>query len=194
MTQLEQRRWSHKRVFTIGRDGISVVFSGIGRKQEYHVPFMAIPAKSITGATSRKGFLAAAIVVAFIAFVVLGAKLSGSDVEDTAFGFWIVLSGILALIYAGTRHAYTAFRNQECHLEFLPNKPGSESLKSFIEQMQQAKLEYMVRRYRRLTSDAREYDITGEMNHLVDAGIISEDDYEYLKEQMQDDKGKFGFK
>jgi hypothetical protein len=195
--RLEQKKLLESRVFAVCQDGVQVGIRKIGRKADFHIPFMVIPARSVSGVQKQKVILAVPIFIAALtALFLLAGAIDGK--MDPALLVVLAVAAVIAcgfvLLYHYHKRAYLSFINDRCHLELLPDIPDGQSVARFVDQMQQAKLEHMVRRYRRLRTDVREADFAGELNHLIDVGVITESDYEYIRKQLDDGATGFGFR
>jgi hypothetical protein len=180
MVLYEQKGLLEKREFIIDDDGVKMRISRPIGCHERHVPFLAIATKPVRGLCTKPRFLYAGMVMVVISLLTAIPELRPDRVHEKAWVFWFIMGSVFLALYWFTRENYLLYGPPEEGLELLPDS----DVEQFMKLVQKAKTQYLAKRFQRLFDRNEEVNVPAELGNLLDVGLITESDYDELKQVL----------
>jgi hypothetical protein len=199
-TMLVQKRKFVTRTFKIAENGLFYGYKRFLFKQNELIKFEDIPENRISFSVFPKKSFIAAIIFTLISAMMFWDYLFASSNTDKAealdtFIFYSPISGFFWIMFWFKYNTYTSLSDHKTNIIFFENVPSPEKVHHFIEELQQAKENYINQKYynhiHHHNSDSS--SISAEifrLSQLKEQNIISEEEFDEIKKELIQSKKK----
>lgn len=185
MDSLKQKRIFDRKEFEIISNGLLIKEKSFSKYREVTVYFDQMTKETGRIKEGKRGWLTAAIIFLVIAIALFASRLLGDEVEPAAEIFWLSFGVVCYLIYVMT---YRDFLYLWCYdktvIIFFNNKPSSEAVKAFINNILEKRKQYLRAKYAKVDLDYNKESQMRTFKNLLDEEIISEDEFDDLKKDL----------
>jgi hypothetical protein len=189
--KLDQKKLVGKRSFALVDDGVHVKQAEWFSSQDFMVPFEVIGKHQHKKMIYSKGWLGAAILFLILCTVTAASEFSGKGFSVEK-GAYILHGGIAlfcAVIAALSRRKLIIYGGKDGPLAFYEGKPSKEKLEAFIEELEIRKRSYLLGKYAYNDRTTSKADELAKIAWLKDQGVITEAEFEKLKQDILGDDG-----
>lgn len=186
------------REFRMVEDGVKYKYKRVGEYVEHVIPFEDIGDSIAKRRTSNEGLFFLTCVfygITLILLLINPPVYSNNDIEGIA--FWGIVGSVFLILYLFSRKNYIYLTGGRVNLEFFENKPDSEEVTIFINDLIDLRKQFLKKKYTKIDVDLPIEPQLSSIKYLKDSKIISEDEFNHLKNKLvrnnNDYKRSLGF-
>ena len=172
--------------YRLTNEGVALTTRKFGRVTRTSVPFDQIPVHSSTATWSSKPLLWAAVILAVCFVVVVVDQFFDAHPEPAALVLYGVLCAIFAAAYYVTRTTSEVFMFGDGHLSIFRPTSDDERLTSFVQALQQRKLDFFKQRVARRASEVPSDEVARYLIYLRESNLVDEAGYATLRSCLDD--------
>ena len=188
--KLNQRRFLNRREYILGDSHIAIKEGNLLSSQVYKIKYENISDEEFEISTYSKPLFWATIIFSSLSILLFLVRLTDGDVGDNAELIWAGFAVLFGLFLWNSRKHFVGFKGYEQPLLFYKDKPSAKELKSFIEQFDQKRNQYLRENYLTDNQYASASDEIQKLAWLKQNGALTQEEFENLKRQaIEGDSG-----
>ena len=170
--------------YRLTAEGVALVMRKFGRFTRTSIPFDKIPVHSSTVTWSSKPLLWAAAILAVCFLVVVVDLFFGAHPEPASLLLYGGLCLVVGAVYLFTRTTSEVFMFGDEHLSIFRRISYDDRLTTFIEALQQRKLDFFKQRLSRRAGELPSDEVARYLLYLRESDLVDEAGYSALRASL----------